>query len=58
MTRLKLKDILKPGAVLEVKKIDWDSPEVKSILKEHKRAIKESKRIKVWRYDGWWRKIQ
>lgn len=51
MTRLKAEDILKQGAVLEPKKIDFDSPEVKAIMKEHKRAMREAKRIKVWRYD-------
>jgi len=49
--RLKTEDILKPGAVLESKAIDWNSPEVKAIMAEHKKSMRESNKIRVWRYD-------
>jgi hypothetical protein len=45
MTRLKTEDILKPGAVLEPKAIDWNSPEVKAIMKYHKKAMRELLKI-------------
>jgi len=51
MTRLKTEDILKPGAVLEVKAIDWNDPIVKEIVAEHKKAMRELKKIHTWRYD-------
>jgi hypothetical protein len=43
--------ILKPGVVLEAKKIDWSDPEVKAILAEHHHAIDELRKIKVIRYE-------
>lgn len=57
MTRIKMEDILKPGAKLEVKKIDFNDPFVKEVMREHRKALREMKKIVTWRYEGWWRRI-
>jgi len=57
MTRVKAEDILKPGAVLEVKEIDFNDPEVKRIFAAHHEEIRKLKLIRGWRYEGWWRKL-
>jgi len=57
MTRLKAEDILKPGAVLEVKLIDFNDPEIKKLFAETKRRQLELNSLRGWRYEGWWRKL-
>ena len=39
--KVRAEDILKPGAVLEVKKIDFNGPDVKAFVAETKRLQKE-----------------
>lgn len=42
--KVKLEDILKPGAVLRTEKIDFNDPEIKAMLKAHKLACKKLQR--------------
>ena len=49
--KVKAEDILKLSAVLKVEKIDFNSPEVKAIMAEHKKAMRELKKIHAWRFD-------
>ena len=39
--RVKSEDILKPGAVLRTCEIDFNDPEIKAMLKAHKKACKK-----------------
>jgi hypothetical protein len=39
--RVKSEDILKPGAVLRTEKIDFNDPEIKAMLKAHKKACQK-----------------
>jgi siroheme synthase (precorrin-2 oxidase/ferrochelatase) len=55
--RVKLEDILKPGAELIVKKIDFNDPEIKRLFEETKKRQIQLKKLRGWRYEGWWRKL-
>lgn len=54
LTKLTMEDILKPGAVLEVKKIDFNDPAVQEIVrnckKEQARILKYKKQkpLNLW----------
>lgn len=48
--KVKSEDILKPGAKLEVKKTDWESPEVMAILSKMKCERAEMRRVKTTRF--------
>jgi hypothetical protein len=48
--KVKSEDILKPGAVLTVEKIDFNSPEVKRILRADALERQKAKRIKTIRF--------
>lgn len=47
--KVESEDILKPGAVLTVKKIDFNDPEVRTFLEETKKDQQEC--IRRMRYD-------
>jgi len=55
--RLKSEDILKPGAVLEVKKIDYNDPEIKRLFDETRKRQQQLEKLNSWRYEGWWRRL-
>lgn len=46
--KVKSEDILKPGAVLEVKKIDFTDPRVIEIVKAAKEGYEELKKLTEW----------
>lgn len=57
MARIKAEDILKPGAVLEVKEIDPNDPFFKALMKAHEKGMKECARMKrlCYRYPYYWK---
>lgn len=46
--KIKTEDILKPGAVLKVEKIDWSDPEMKRLLEDTRREQERIKRRARW----------
>jgi hypothetical protein len=45
--KVKAEDILKPGAVLEVRKIDFNDPEVRAFVEYAKREQRKILRYKI-----------
>lgn len=46
--KVRSEDILKPGAVLKVEKIDFNDPEVKKLFDDTKREQKRIKKLMRW----------
>jgi hypothetical protein len=51
--KIKTEDILKPGAVLKVEKINWDDPEMKRLFEACRKEQERIARRKRWTQEQW-----